>query len=79
MSDLEACYNRQLPNIGGSAEEHIGANRESIKHVTKVLPQCEIFLWTAYGVSKYCYRGINELLGGTGQGNVFSGSACRGV
>ena len=44
VSDLEVCYNTQLPNIGGAVEEHIGANRESTEHVTKVLPQCEHFL-----------------------------------
>ena len=71
MSDLEACYDRKLPNIGGIVEESVGVNIESIKLITKLLPMCKHFIRTTYGVSKYSYSGMNELLGGTGKGNVF--------
>ena len=70
MSDLEACYDRQLLNIGGVVEESVGANREAIKLITKVLPRCNYFIGTTYGVSKDSYGGMNASLGGTGQGNV---------
>ena len=30
MSDLEVCYDRQLPNIGGILEDSVGANREAV-------------------------------------------------
>ena len=79
MSDLEACYDRQLPNTAFMVEESTGANREEIKLVPKALPCCKIFLETSHGVRKDCYGGINELLGGTGQDNVFLGSLCRDV
>ena len=78
-SDLEACYDRQLPNIGGIVEESIGVNREAIKLITKVLPRCKHFIGTTYGVGKESYGEMNELLGGTGQGNVFSGNVCKDV
>ena len=78
-SYLEAFYDRQLPKIWGIVEESIGVNREEIKLVTRVLPQCMYFLGIAHGVSQDCYWGINELLGGTGKGNAFSGSVCIDV
>ena len=36
MSDLEACFNRQLPNIVGIVEELIGVIREAIMLINKV-------------------------------------------
>ena len=43
ISDLEACYDIQLPNIGGAFEESMRVNREVIKLFTKVLPRCKHF------------------------------------
>ena len=37
------------------------------------------FLGTAHGASEEHYGGTHELLGGTSQGNVFSGRAFRDV
>ena len=42
-SDLEACHDRKLPNIGGIVEKSIGANIEEIKLVNKVLLRCKYF------------------------------------
>ena len=65
MSGLEACYDRQLPNIGGIVEESVGVNKEAIKLMTKVLPLCKHFFRTVHEVSEESYGGMNELLGGT--------------
>ena len=35
FSDLEAYYNKQIPEIGGIAEESIGINRKVIQLITK--------------------------------------------
>ena len=43
------------------------------------MPWCKIFIGTTHRVSKDCHGVIDELLGGTGQGNVFSGNVCRDV
>ena len=58
-SDLEACCDRQLPNIGGIVEELVGANREAIKLITKVLPRCKHFIRTTCGICKDSCRGKN--------------------
>ena len=79
MSDIEACFDRQLPNIGGIVEESIGANRDEIEFTTKVLPQCEKFIGTTHVVSKESHGEENELLWGERQGNVFSSSVCGDV
>ena len=71
MSDLEACCNMKVPNIGGIVEESIGVNIKVIKLITKVLPWCENFIGTTHGVNKESYGGENELLGGIGKGIFF--------
>ena len=79
MSDLEACYDTKLPNIGGIVEEWVGANREAMKLIMKALPKCKHCVGTTQRISKDSHRGMNSLFGGTGQGNVFSGNVCRDV
>ena len=76
-SYLEAFYDRQLPNIGGIAEESIGVNRGAITLFAKVLPRHGHHAGSSHGVNAESCGGEHALLGGTGQGNVFSGSACR--
>ena len=41
MSDLEAYYDRQIPDLCGVAEETIWANRKAAKLKTKALPRME--------------------------------------
>ena len=77
MSNLEACCDRQLPNVGGIVEESVEANREAIKLITKVLPRCKYFVGTNCGISEDSHGGMNTLLGGIGQRNVFSDNVCR--
>ena len=58
-------------------EESIGVNRETMKLMNQVFPHYKRYLRTDHGLSKDCYGGIKESLGGQGKGNVFSGSVCR--
>ena len=37
ITNLEACYDRQLANIGGIVEEVVGVNRNVIRTITKAL------------------------------------------
>ena len=41
LSDLEACYNQQLPNIGCLVQESVGVERELAKLFAKIF-----LLWT---------------------------------
>ena len=38
-SDLEACCDRQLPNIGGIVAESVGVNRNMMNILSKMLPK----------------------------------------
>lgn len=79
LTDLQSCYDRQLANIGGIVEESVGRDRKAIKLITKVIPNWEHCLSTAFGVSEKHYGGENNALVGTGQGNRFSGDVCRDI
>ena len=79
MSDLEAFYDRQLPELCGLVEESLGANRKVVTLVSKVLTRLEHHVGTVNGVSKDKHGGEKDVLGRIGQGNVFSGVACRDV
>ena len=74
-----ACTMSDLEDIGGIVEESIGANREEMKLITKVLPRCKTYVRTTHGISKESYGGMNTLLGGAVQGNFFLGNVCRDV
>ena len=72
ISDLEACYDRKLHNIGGAVDKSIGTRREARKLTAKVLPWCQHFIGATHVASKDSHGGMNELIGGVGQGSVFS-------
>ena len=71
MSDLEACYDRPSPNVGGIVKESNGVNTETIKIVTKVLPRCKHCIVAVHGVSIEIYGGMNKLMRGIGKGHFF--------
>ena len=50
-----------------------------MKLYTKLIPNFRHYVSTAFGVSTNFYRGEDENLAGTGQGNKFSGDMCRDV
>ena len=77
LSDLEACYDRQLPRIGRIVEEVLGVERQPMMLFEKVLPIMQHHTSTSYGISEKTHGGINNELCGTGQGNSLSGTLCR--
>ena len=79
MSDLEACCDRQAPELCGLVEDSIGTNRKAVKLLTKSLPTLEYHVGIANGVSEEKHGGVIELLDGTGQGHVFRSSTWRRV
>ena len=77
LSELEACYDRHLPNIGYMVEEAVGVERKPAVIFSEVVPRFNHQLCTSYGVSNIIYGGDKDILGGSGQGNVGSGNICR--
>ena len=77
LTDLQSCYDRQLPNIGGIIEESAGRDRNAMKLITKVMPNLKHYVCTGFGISSSYYGGEENNLAGTGQGNRFSGDLCR--
>jgi len=77
ISDLKACYDRQLSNIRYMMQESVGVQRYAIKVFQKVLPIMNYHICTDFGVSKNYYSYKREKLEGTGQGNLLSGAICR--
>ena len=77
FSDLEACYDRQIPEIGGIVEESMGVDRKAIQLITKTVETFKHFVRTGFGISKRSHGGKDEILAGTGQGNMLSGAICR--
>ena len=77
MTDLKACYDRQLAEVGGILEESVGRDRAAIKLITKVIPNWNHYVSAAHGISEKSYGGEDNKLVGTGQGNRFSGDVCR--
>ena len=63
----------------GLLDETIGAKRKPVKLITKVFPTMQHHIGATSGVIKENNGGTIELLGGSGQGNVFSGEPCRDV
>ena len=76
ISDLKACYDRQLPNLGCLVEESVGVRREASKIFAKVLPIMSHHVCTDFGISKITYENNVETMGGTGQGNSLLGAIC---
>ena len=77
MSDLEACYDRQLPRIGGIVQEMLGIERKPMKVFESILPIMEHHILTGYGISEKSHGSETIQLCGTGQGNSMSGAVCR--
>ena len=71
MTDLKACYDRQLVEVGGIPEESVGRDRAAIKLITKVIPNWNHYVSVACGISEKSYGGKDNKLAGTGQGNRF--------
>jgi len=79
LTDLKACYDRQLSKIGSIVEESTGRNRKAMVLFTKIMPHFKHHVQTGYGISERYYGGKEDELAGTGQGNKFSGDMCRDI
>ena len=79
MSDLEACYDIHITESCGLVEESIESNRKVIHLLTKLLPRLEHHVGAFNGISADEHGSKNNLLGGIGQGDIFSGVVCRDV
>ena len=77
ITDLEACYDRQLYNIRSIVEESVGIDQERMKLTIKVLPQIKHYMCTGYGISLNSCGSEKQQIGRTGQGNHFSGNMSR--
>ena len=66
MTDLEACFNRQLANVESILEESTGIERAVIKLIAKVLPIFKRHICTRYRISTSYYRGVKDEQGETG-------------
>ena len=77
ISYLEACCDRQMPELCGVVEEIIWANRKAAKWITKELPRIKHYVGTANRTITKIRRDENELLEGTGQGNFFRSNMWR--
>ena len=62
MTDLEACYNRQLLNIGNIMQESVGVERRVMQLLTKVIPCFEHYTCMSFGPSKEFYGELLELV-----------------
>ena len=52
ITDLEAYYERQLPNLSGIIEESIGVNWLGIMLIMKVILIMQYHIYTLFGISK---------------------------
>lgn len=77
FSNLEACYNLQLPNYGGMIQESICIYCDLCILFLKLIPRFQHHLSTGYGISENSYGSIDCLLCSSGQGNIFSWAVCR--
>jgi len=60
VTDLKACYNRQLPNLCGLIEESVRIDRNVIKLIMKIIPIMEHHVCTRHGMSKEKYGGVED-------------------
>ena len=77
VTDLEACYDRQLLIISGLMQELVGVNRKVIKAISNIIAKFNHFICTYFGIYKEKYEGDNDQLAGNRQRNIFAGVSYR--
>ena len=77
LTDLQACYNRQLAEVGRILEESVGRDRKALKLIAKVIPNQNHYISTLFRISDTYYGGEDNHLAGTGKGNRFLGNVCQ--
>ena len=79
ITDLEACYDWQLYNIGSIVEESIRIDQNRMKLIVKVLLRMKHYICTRFGISSVLYSNKRQQIEGTGQENRFSGDTSRDI
>ena len=51
ISDLKACYDRQLLNIGCIVQEAVRVDRQVVKVFAKILPIMKYYICIDFGIS----------------------------
>ena len=77
ITDLAACYNRQLANIESIVMEIVGVNQQVIILLAKVLPYFQYYICTSFGISQNTYGSEEDEHRGIEHGNIFSEEACK--
>ena len=75
--DLSTCCDRQLANVSSILLESVGANRQAIRLIAKILPVFKYYTCSRFGISQQSYRSPSKYYGRTGQGNLLSGESCK--
>lgn len=57
ITDLQACCDRQLAEIGSIVEESAGRDRAAAKLMSKVIPLWRHYIRTGFGISNLYYGG----------------------
>ena len=77
VTDLSACYDRQLTNIVSIVLQSIGVNWHAITLISKILLSFQHQIYTGYRISSESYSNSKDHYGGTGQGNIISREICK--
>ena len=78
VSDMTACYDRHIREIGEVLLTSHGVNEDSAATLIKALGEMKTHVQTSFGVSKGSYRSTeDEPQYGTGQGNIVSVFCCQ--
>jgi hypothetical protein len=77
ITNLAAYYDRQLTNVESVVVKSIGVERKMAKLIAKIIPAFKHHVCIGYGISKASYGSNEDHYGRTGQGNLFSGEACK--
>ena len=64
--DLQACYGRQLAEVGGILEESIGRERKALKLISKVISNQNHYVSTLFRISRSYYGAEDNHLARTG-------------
>ena len=66
LTNLKACYNRQLPNIASIIEESTGIEWNPIKLFIKVISWFKRYVYTSFGISSDFYGELSDKTGRIG-------------
>ena len=78
VSDMTACYDRHIKEVGEIVLASHGVNRDGAALLLKTLGEMRTHVQTEYGVSKNHYTSTDEEVHyGTGQGNIVSVFVCQ--